>query len=138
MKKIYGLLFVLCLAVATARAQQTQTTIKTGEGEVKVGLFTTQFLISTDFKSSVFINMIGSGVRYTRGNFVVAISLFPTLRFHRDEWEDKTDDKRPFITPGFSVGPLFAYKKLLFGFPFSYSYDSRWHPTFGMGIRVGS
>jgi hypothetical protein len=138
MEKIYTPALLLLLSATLSFAQQTTTTIKTDQGEVKVGLFTTQFLISTDFKSSVFLNMIGSGVRYTRGNFVIAISLFPTLRFHKDEWEDPTDDKRPFVTPGFSVGPLFAYKKLLFGFPLSYSYDSRWHPTFGMGVRIGS
>ena len=136
MEKIYRLLPVLLFAVSIANAQETTTTIKTDNGEVKVGLFTTQFLISTDFTSSVYINLIGSGVRYTRGNFVVALSLFPTLRFHRDK--ESSDTIRPFITPGFSIGPLFAYKKLLFGFPFSYSYDSRWHPTFGMGVRIGS
>jgi hypothetical protein len=137
MKNPYNHLLCLFLPVAFAYAQETETTIKTEKGEVKVGLFTTQFMVSSDFKSSVFINMIGSGVRYTRGEFVVALSLFPTLRFHEDRESAPDDDRRPFITPGFSVGPLFAYKKLLFGFPFSYSYDSRWHPTFGMGVRIG-
>lgn len=126
-----NLLCMLLLMVATLTLAQ--------EKERKTGIsgqaFSSQLMISTDFRD-MYVNLVGSGIRYTRGDVMVAISLFPTLRFH-EHHPEPDEDKRPFVTPGFSVGPLLQYKHLLLGFPSSYSYDYKWHFTVGTGYKFG-
>jgi hypothetical protein len=124
--------------VCTVLAQESkdQTTDEQENKTVKAVGFSSQFLVSTDFKGFYF-NMVGGQIRYTNGNFAASIAIMPTLRFHKDEHLDPDDDLRPFVTPGFSVGLLFMHKRFMLGFPISYSYDSRWHPTMGFGYRFG-
>ncbi|HMJ70739.1 MAG TPA: hypothetical protein VK508_17675 [Cyclobacteriaceae bacterium] len=128
---------LLFAAVATAFSQEPAAgTEKQEDKTVKAVGFSSQFLISSDFKGFYF-NMVGGQIRYTNGDFSASIAIMPTLRFHKDEHLDPDDDLRPFVTPGFSVGFLFAHKRLMLGFPISYSYDSRWHPTMGIGYKFG-
>lgn len=128
---------IALLLWSTVVLAQKDDSAKENEDGLKISSFTAQFLISSDFKSAMYFNVVGGGLKYTRRNLSISISLFPTLRFHKDPHEDPTDDLRPFVTPGFSVGPLFQYKRFMLGFPVSYSYDSKWHPTMGMGIKFG-
>ncbi len=127
-----AMLFVIVCACAQDRSEETSK----NQSSVKAEGFTSQFLISSDFKGFYF-NMVGGQIRYYKGDFSAAIAILPTLRFHKDEHLDPTDDLHPFVTPGFSVGPLFTYKRYMLGFPISYSYDVRWHPTVGLGYRFG-
>jgi len=93
------------------------------------------FLIATDF-SSLYFNFIGAGIKFQKKNVTYSISVFPTLRFYEDDPESGAT-KRPFVTPGFSIGPMIEFKnKFLIGFPASYSYDSRWHYTIGVGLII--
>lgn len=124
---------IVCAAFAQDDKNKTD---QQEDKTVKAVGFSSQFLISTDFKG-VYFNMVGGQIRYTNGDFAASIAIMPTLRFHKDEHEDPDDDVRPFVTPGFSVGLLFIHKRLMLGFPVSYSYDSRWHPTMGFGYRFG-
>lgn len=132
---LIALSLMMCLETAIAQVDDLKEPEKAKEG-VTVGGWTSQVMISTDF-SSMYLNLVGSGIRYTKGDFMVALSLFPTLRFREDPHRAPNYDVRPFVTPGFSVGALFQYKHLLIGFPVSYSYDSRWHPTVGAGVKIG-
>lgn len=129
---------LLVFAIVCVRAQEVNENATTDRksSSVKAEGFTSQFLISSDFKGFYF-NMVGGQIRYFKGDFSAAIAILPTLRFHKDEHLDLTDDLHPFVTPGFSVGPLFQYKRYMLGFPISYSYDTRWHPTMGFGYRFG-
>lgn len=81
--------------------------------------------------------MIGGQIRYAHKDFAASIAIMPTLRFYKDEHLDPDEDIRPFVTPGFSVGLLFMQKRLMLGFPISYSYDNHWHPTIGFGYKFG-
>lgn len=127
------LFFILHCAVAQDENEKTK---EQEDKTVKAVGFSSQFLVSSDFKGFYF-NMVGGQIRYTNGNFAASIAIMPTLRFHKDEHLDPDDEIRPFVTPGFSVGLLFTHKRLMLGFPISYSYDSRWHPTMGIGYKFG-
>jgi hypothetical protein len=130
--------FILCswfVATSVAVAQELPVE-KQPDNTVKAAGFSSQFLISTDFKGFYF-NMVGGQIRFVHHNFAASIAIMPTLRFHKDEHLDPDDDVRPYVTPTFSVGALFMYKRLMIAFPVSYSYDSRWHPTVGIGYKFG-
>jgi hypothetical protein len=137
MKTITLTLTALIAIVCNMYAQEKKDGTEEQEDKtVKAVGFSSQFLISSDFKGFYF-NMVGGQIRYSNGDFAASIAIMPTLRFHKDEHLDPDDEIRPFVTPGFSVGPLFQYKRLMLGFPISYSYDSRWHPTMGFGYKFG-
>lgn len=134
--KILALSLLFVSIVCTAVAQDDKDE-KQSDNTVKAVGFTSAFLISTDFKAMYF-NMVGGQIRYSNGDFALSIAIMPTLRFRKDPHLDPDDDLRPFVTPGFSVGLLLTQKRFMLGFPVSYSYDSRWHPTIGMGYKFGN
>ena len=101
--------------------------------KISISPFSGQFLISTNL-NAVYLNFVGAGIRYTKNNMSVAISLFPSLSFKEDKPTD--EPKKPFVRPGFACGPLIQYKKLMLGFPTFYQ-DDRWHFTVGFGVRIG-
>jgi hypothetical protein len=128
------LLAIVCTAFSQAPASATE---KQEDKTVKAVGFSSQFLVSTDFKGFYF-NMVGGQIRYTNGDFAASIAIMPTLRFHKDEHLDPDDEIRPFVTPGFSVGFLFTRKRLMLGFPISYSYDSAGIPQWALDISLAS
>lgn len=99
------------------------------------GAFSAQFLISTDLKS-VNLHMIGGNFKYSIGNNGYSVALMPTLSFKEDHPEDGKR-KKPFVRPGFSIGPLYQYKRYMVGIPIFYQ-DDKWHLNIGIGMRVGS
>ncbi len=107
----------------------------TKKGDLNVGIFTGQFLISTDLKA-VYLNLVGSGIKYTRGNTSLSLGVFPTIRFYEDPHLDSSKPKKPFVAPGFSAGLLFNYKRFMIATPAFYK-DDQWHFTVGMGVRFG-
>src|SRR5882672_2271923 len=119
------------LLAASAAYGQTE---KTKPG-VEVGLFSGQFLISTDLHS-VYMNLIGAGYKYTRRHTTISFTVYPTLRFYDDPQPDKTEPRRPFITPGFAIGPLVQYKRVYLGLPAFYdSQYAKWRYTVGVGVK---
>jgi hypothetical protein len=99
--------------------------------KVTLNSFTAQFLISTDL-DAVYLNVVGAGVRYTNRHTSVSLTIFPSLSFR----EDKSEENKPFVRPGFAIGPLFQYKRFMFGLPTFYQ-DDAWHFTAGMGVKIG-
>ncbi len=136
MKRIIPTLAVLVAIVGNVCAQEKKEETAQEEKTVKAVGFSSQFLVSTDFKGFYF-NMVGGQIRYTNGDFAASIAIMPTLRFHKDEHLDPDEDIRPFVTPGFSVGPLFQFKRWMLGFPISYCYDTSWQPTMGFVYWFG-
>ncbi|HYC84761.1 MAG TPA: hypothetical protein VEB86_06040, partial [Chryseosolibacter sp.] len=92
---------------------------------VTVNSFTAQFLVSTNLEG-FYLNIVGAGIRYTRKHTSVSITIFPSLSFRKDRRDVPADQKKPFVRPGFAVGPLFQYRKLMLGFPTFYQ-DDGWH-----------
>lgn len=137
MRHIPGSLLIAWFATTgIAIAQDTQTEKAQADNTVKAVGFSSQCLISTDFKGFYF-NMVGGQIRFVHNHFAASIAIMPTLRFHKDEHLDPDDDVRPYITPTFSVGALFMYRRMMIATPISYSYDSKWHPTIGFGYKFG-
>ena len=106
------------------------------KGEIKVSALTAQFLVSTNFKNAVFINLVGTGIKYSRGNASISIGVFPTIRFYEDPHLDPAKPKKPFIAPGFSAGLLFQYKRFMIATP-AYFKEDVWHYTVGVGMKIG-
>jgi hypothetical protein len=132
MKKMTIALLLLMGLAAKAQTQSTETKPK-----IEAGYFTCHFLVSTDF-SSVYFNFVGSGFKYTKGKTTISMSVYPVLRFHKDNNPDLTDPKRPFLTAGFALGPLIQYRRLFIGFPAFYdSHDVKWRPSVGIGVKIG-
>ena len=126
---------VLLLLMGLAAHAQTQHT--EAKPKIEVGRVTSQFLLSTDF-SSLFFNFIGTGFKYTKGKTSISLSVFPSLRFHKDNNTDLSDPKRPFVTSGFALGPIIQYKQLFVGFPTFYdSHDVKWRYAVGAGVKIG-
>lgn len=99
------------------------------------GNFSAQFMISTGLRS-VNLHLIGGTLKYTFHNSSYAVALMPTLSFREDQPEPgKT--KKPFVRPGFSIGPLYQFKKLMIGLPIFYQ-DDKWRFNVGVGIKVGN
>lgn len=125
---------LLCLLLICSgtmlRAQQED------ENKIKVSPFTAQFLVSGDFKRTFCFNMVGAGIKYTKKDMVISLSLFPTLTFREDEPVDG-ESKKPYVRPTFALGPLFQYKRMMIGFP-SYYQDDAWHFSAGVGIKIGN
>jgi hypothetical protein len=104
------------------------------ESRVSVNNFTSQFLISTDLKS-MYINIVGAGLRYKRNHSIFSVTIFPSLSFREDSPEPG-EEKKPFVRPGFALGPLFQYKRFMIGLPTFYQ-DDNWHFTAGVGVKFG-
>ncbi|MEQ1585394.1 MAG: hypothetical protein ABL895_05910 [Cyclobacteriaceae bacterium] len=92
-----------------------------------------QLLCSTDSKA-MYLNIVGGGIKCERRNFTVSLVVFPSLRFGN---QPSGVSSKPFITPGFAVGPVFQYKRMLVGCPLYYGMDSEWHFCFGFGVKSG-
>lgn len=128
--RVIGLVIVLVLWSFNVFAQEGETPKK-----ISVSPFSGQFMVSTNFKAGC-INMIGAGIRYTKNDWVIGVSLYPSLIFKKYELSDPTDTPKPFVRPGFAVGPLIQYKKVIIGFP-SFYQDDAWHFTGGIGVKLG-
>ena len=127
---------IFCVAVLVTAFLQAIAQEKKTEPKISISPITAQFMISTNF-DAVCLNMVGTGIRYTRKNTIISITIFPTLIFREDtEIPDPGDPKRPFVRPGFAVGPMFQYKRLLLGFP-TFFQDDEWHVTAGVGVKIG-
>ncbi len=125
---------VLLLISLAAKAQTQSTETKP---RIEVGRFTGQFLLSTDF-SSVFFNFVGTGFKYTKGKTSISVSVFPSLRFHKDNNPDIAEVKRPFMTAGFALGPIIQYQRIFVGFPTFYDgHDVKWRYAVGAGVKIG-
>jgi hypothetical protein len=88
-------------------------------------------MLTTD-GSSLFYNMGGPGVKFTKNNWMLGINMLPSLRFFKD-------DPRPFITPMLGAGILIGYKRLMVGVPLYYlSAKSEWIISAGVGVKLGN
>jgi hypothetical protein len=132
MKKTFLLIFLFFSVNAFSQNPEDPSTNQ--QPKVKVSPFTAQFLVSTDFEA-VCLNLVGAGIRYTKNNSSVSITIFPTLTFREPETV-LGGKQKPFVRPGFAVGPLFQYKRLMIGFPIFYQ-DDAWHFTGGAGLKIG-
>lgn len=108
---------------------------KNEEAPITVSAFTAQFLLSTDLKAAYF-NMVGAGIKYSKNDKSISITIFPSLSFREDKYPEPGEDKKPFVRPGFAVGPLIQYKRMMIGFPAFYQ-DDAWHFTVGAGVKLG-
>jgi hypothetical protein len=124
------LLFLFVIAMVNSHAQRSEQ-----EDGVKVNVFSAQFLVSTDLKA-VYLNLVGSSIKYTHGNTSIAVGVFPTIRFYEDPHLDSTEPKKPFVVPGFSAGLLFSYKRFMLATPVFFK-DDQWHFTVGTGVKIG-
>src|SRR5436190_23287344 len=127
MRNVFSvLLLLLSLTVAAQEKKDDQ--------KIKVSPFTAQFLVSTDLKA-VYVNIAGTGIRYTKNKTIISITIFPSLSFREDK-PLPGESKKPFVRPGFALGPLFQYKRAMIGFPAFYQ-DDAWHLTVGLGMKIG-
>jgi len=100
-------------------------------------VISTQFMVATDFQS-VYLNFIGIGIRYGKPQRSISIIVLPTLRFYDAPPPGNGDPRRPFVTPGFSIGPIIQIKRLLIGFPSFYDgHDAVWRQSIGVGVKIG-
>ena len=104
------------------------------KSQVKVSAFSAQVLVSTDLEA-VYFNLVGSGIKYTRGNSSFQLGVFPTIRIYKDPNIDPATPK-PLVVPGFSAGLLYSYKRFMVAAP-AYYKDNKWHYTMGMGFKIG-
>lgn len=126
MKIALPIFFIVCWI--SCRAQ------KSNESKA---ILTTQFMVATDFQSA-YLNFIGIGVRFGNPNRSISIIVLPALRFYDAPPTGNTDPRRPFVTPGFSIGPVIQIKRFLIGFPSFYDgHDAVWRQSFGVGVKVG-
>jgi hypothetical protein len=96
------------------------------------GHFHFQFLISTDVKA-IYLNIVGGGVRYVKGEKSLSLIVFPSFRFGKTP---SGISHKPFVTPGFATGILLQRKNFLAGIPLFYGLDGIWHITVGIGLRL--
>ncbi|MDH5608666.1 MAG: hypothetical protein OEY56_04245 [Cyclobacteriaceae bacterium] len=85
---------------------------------------------------SVNINFVGSSITYTKGEGSFSLSLMPTISFRKDVPASATATQKPFVRPGFSIGPLLQVKRFLFAMPVFYQ-DDAWHLYGGIGYTIG-
>lgn len=97
--------------------------------------FTAQFLVSTDL-DGMYINIIGAGFQYSKKYTKISLTIFPSLSFKEDKNVKPGESQKPFVRPGFALGPLLQYKRAMIGFPAFYQ-DDAWHFTVGLGLRIG-
>src|SRR5689334_16176234 len=89
----------------TNSPNETSTPSNSTAKKTAKGSFSAQFMISTGLRS-VNLHLIGGSLKYTFGASSVSVALMPTLSFREDQPEPgKT--KKPFVRPGFSIGPLY-------------------------------
>ena len=100
-------------------------------------VLTTQFMVATDFQS-VYLNFIGIGVRFGKPNKSISVIVLPALRFYDAPATGNGDPRSPFVTPGFSIGPVIQIRRFLVGFPSFYDgHDAVWRQSVGVGVRIG-
>lgn len=128
MKMKFALVLGLWLIDLTATMAQETTKATT----VKTTGFTSQFLISTDFKA-VYFNFVGGSIKYTSGASTISLTVFPSLRFGDAVNAETASD--PKIVPGLAVGPLFTHRRLMIGAPVFY--HGEWLMTVGVGLKFG-
>ena len=126
MKTAFHIFFIICWFSCKAQTRNESKAV-----------LSTQFMIATDFQS-VYLNFIGIGVRFGKPNKSISIIVLPALRFYDAPPTGNSDPRRPFVTPGFSIGPVIEIKRLLIGFPSFYDgHDAVWRQSFGVGVRIG-
>lgn len=98
--------------------------------EVVSASITGSIMVSTDGES-VYYNMGGPGIKFTKDKFSVMVNMLPTLRFFKDE-------PRPFVTPLLGVGIMIGYKRFIIGMPVYYlAAKSSWILSGGIGVKLG-
>lgn len=122
------LIIVCALAMRTAKAQ-----IKKDSTNFSLSKFAAQFLISTDAQS-IYFNYVGAGLKYSKNNTAISITVFPAFRYVFDKSQNEKLVNVPSFYPGLAVGPMIQHKKWLLGFPVFYSgAEAKWHFTAGIG-----
>jgi hypothetical protein len=124
----------MAYGVSIAQEENPEAPV-TESSAVTVNSFTAQFLVSTDLKA-MYLNIVGAGIRYSRRNASISVTIFPSLSFRDDKNPEPGEDKKPFVRPGFALGPLFQYKRFMLGLPTFYQ-DDAWHFTVGCGLKLG-
>ena len=111
---------ILCIASTGVFAQKTNA---------KAG-FSGMLMAATDGRS-VYVNLGGPGVKWSKEEWSAGVYMLPTLRL-------RDDKPRPLVTPTLGAGVIIGYCKLLFGIPVYYSAaDLKWKVAFGLGVKLG-
>jgi hypothetical protein len=92
-----------------------------------------QFLISSDFRS-LYFNYVGAGLKYTKKNTNISLTVFPAFRYVFNKSQNKQLKAMPSLYPGLAIGTMMQYKKWLVGFPIFYSgAEATWRISVGLG-----
>lgn len=98
--------------------------------EVVSASITGSVMVSTDGES-LFYNMGGPGIKFTKDQFYISVNMLPTLRYFKDE-------PRPFVTPLLGTGLIIGYKRFIIGMPVYYlAAKASWIISGGIGIKLG-
>jgi hypothetical protein len=98
--------------------------------EVTMSSITGSMMISTDGKS-IFYNMGGPGIKFTKDKLTIGFNMLPSLRFFKD-------DPRPLVTPLLGAGLIIGYKRFIIGMPVYYlAAKTSWIISGGIGVKLG-
>ncbi len=114
-------LLLFLFSIAHLSAQKKEMTSASVMGSV---------MVSTDGES-VFYNMGGPGIKFTKDKLSIGFNMLPSLRFFKD-------DPRPLVTPLLGAGLIIGYKRFIIGMPVYYlAAKTTWIISGGVGVKLG-
>jgi|GEM_PF-2409995 len=134
MRSIFTISLLFIFSSLLAQEENPEAPVTQGSS-VTVSSFTAQVLVSSNLEA-MFLNVVGAGIRYSHRHTSVSLTIFPSLSFKEDRRDVLPENKKPFVRPGFAIGPLFQYKRIMMGLPTFYQ-DDEWHFTVGVGVKFG-